>query len=80
MKEVRKVEDLISDHAVLRFIERSWGVDVSGAKRFLSQKRILDPGVTLGNCVVPVDSMTKAVFKNGLMITVLPLSAQTKLH
>jgi hypothetical protein len=79
MRETRNVEDLISDHAVLRFVERSWGVDVEGARRVLSQKKILDPGVTLGTCVVPIDSMTKAVFRNGIMITVLPLDARAKL-
>lgn len=76
----KTIDDIITDHAVLRFVERSWGVDIKQAKAILSQSKVLDSGVTLGNCTVPIDDMTRAVFKNGIMVTVVPINAKPRIH
>lgn len=59
----------VSDHAVLRYIERKHGVDVDGLRAIISE--IVQSAVRAGASKVSHDGMT-FVLRNGVVCTVIP--------
>lgn len=58
----------VSDHAVLRYLERAQGVDVDAARRRIAQK--VSRGVALEGAAVVVDGV-KFVLREDRVVTVL---------
>lgn len=64
----------VSDHAVIRYLERVWGVDIDGLRKRIERKA--QPGVDLGACAVNVGDH-KFVLDGPVVTTVLPRSWHT---
>ncbi len=67
---------IITDHAVLRLLERGYGVDVEGLRRFMAER--LARGIEVGAPKVVIGHM-KYVLKAGQCVTVMeqPLWSKT---
>jgi hypothetical protein len=63
-----KGRDIVSDHAVVRYLERVYGVDVSGLKKRL--ERITQEGRAEKAGAVVADGVRYALSKTGRVVTV----------
>lgn len=71
--QTKKTKLAISDHALVRYMERVLGVDVGGVrKQILDAKSKKDIGV-LGDCTYPVNNLYCVVVKDGVVVTVKPV-------
>ena len=71
--QTKKPKLTISDHALVRYMERVIGVDVNGVrKQILDAKSKKDISV-LGDCVYPVNNLYCVVVKDGVVVTVKPV-------
>lgn len=64
----RPPEPLVSDHAVLRELQRARGIDVEAVRRQIAAK--VRRGVAQGACGVLVDGL-RYVIRNGTVVTIL---------
>jgi hypothetical protein len=69
---VKQFSVTVSDHAVVRYLERVMGVDVAGLRR-----EILGEGrdrlvAQLGTCALPVRGGARLVAKDGVVVTIRP--------
>lgn len=63
-----KPRDVITDHAVLRFIERRYGLDVEAEREKV--RKIVTPYLTLKTTVLKTGSL-KFILRDGYCVTVL---------
>ncbi len=64
----------VSDHALLRFIERVHGVDIEAIRSSIMSSRIVE-AIKLGATSVTVDGV-KMIVRDGVIITVVRKGAQ----
>jgi hypothetical protein len=63
----------ISDHAVLRYLERVWGIDVEKAKAEISASgRMIDAAADIGCDTVKLGNGARLKLKGRTVATVLP--------
>jgi len=62
----------VSDHALLRWLERAHGIDVDGIRAQL--EREASPAAEIGAAYVWIDGV-KAVLRDGVVVTCLPKTA-----
>lgn len=62
------MKDTITDHAVLRWIERRYGVDVEGEREKI--RRIATPYLAMKNIIVKRDGL-KFCIRDGHLVTIL---------
>jgi hypothetical protein len=80
LEEKKRLEDLIetlipkkltvSDHAILRYIERVMGVDVDAIRQLIASEKVENVVATLGDAKVPLGNGAFAVVKNHAVVTV----------
>lgn len=73
----RQVEFPISDHAVLRWLERRYGLDIAAERTKIAG--IVRPHLTNGSSTIKVDGL-KIVLRNGGVVTVLLDGMTSALH
>jgi len=62
---------IVSEHAILRYIERTMGVDVEHLKQEILTDKVLDQFKVLGSGKYPTTGGCKAVIKDGVVVTVI---------
>lgn len=61
----------VSDHALLRYIERAYGINVPELSREISEHPNMKLISVLGECKVPIDHGCRAIVKNNTVVTVI---------
>ena len=64
---MKKSRTLVTDHAIVRYLERQWGVDIAGLKGRIGRRA--DLGLDSGASAVNVDGL-RFVIDNGKVVTV----------
>ncbi len=81
MKTPRQTAVRVSNHALLRFLERAGGLDVDGLRTAIeaSLNRSLTAAETLGtgNVIVNADGL-QYVIRNGIVVTILDNVARSR--
>lgn len=62
---------LVSDHAVVRYLERIEGVDIEAIKKKILPEHMVKMTKALGNGYYPVGDTHKIRVKDGIVVTVL---------
>ncbi|GIT85428.1 hypothetical protein [Roseobacter sp. OBYS 0001] len=65
--------DIVSDHAVLRYLERVYGVDIDGVRARITE--ITAEGRENGACGIKADGVSYKISKSGRVVTVHGVSA-----
>ena len=65
---MKRRPDIVTDHAVLRYLERVYGVDIAGLRRRL--EKITAEGRAQNASAVMSDGVRYAISKSGRIITV----------
>lgn len=75
--KIKKVEDnsniMISDHAILRYLERVMGIDIEMIKKEILPEKSKQTIQTLGNGTYPINNKYKIVVKNNTIVTITEL-------
>lgn len=61
----------VSDHALLRYIERAYGINVPELSREISEHPNMKLISVLGECKVPIDHGCRAIVKNNTVVTII---------
>lgn len=61
---------VVSEHAVLRYLERSLDLDIEVIKKRILTEEIRKQYEVLGNGSFPIDSNVKAVIRDNIVVTV----------
>lgn len=61
---------IVSEHAILRYLERTMGLDIKAIEKEILTDETLKQYRTLGNGKYPVENGCKAVIKDNVVITV----------
>lgn len=61
----------VSDHAIVRYLERVKGLDIKAIKEEIAPQHVRNQIRALGSGYYPVDGKFKIRVKNGVVITVL---------
>ncbi len=69
---MKKPRHTISDHAVLRYLERAQGVDVEAVRRELGRRVDAAAAEHQGLCAVHIEGMRFAICEDGTVSTVWP--------
>ncbi|HAW49182.1 MAG TPA: hypothetical protein DCX34_18445 [Roseovarius sp.] len=64
---MKKPRHPVTDHAVLRYLERAEGVDVEGIRRMIGRR--VDRAVEMGACGIQADGLTFRL-EQGVVVTV----------
>jgi len=64
----------VTDHAVLRYLERVWGVDVAALRSRIAAEA--GTGIRLGAAAVRRGRVRYVLSQNGIVVTVTPASAR----
>lgn len=62
---------IVTEHAILRYLERKYGFDIETIKREILPDKVIDQYKVLGGGKYPVDGF-KVVIKNNAVVTILP--------
>jgi len=68
---IKKPRVQVTDHAVIRYLERALGMDVETIRREIGRK--VDRGADLGACGVQIDGFVYKIL-DGVVTTVMPVS------
>lgn len=73
LKKLRKSQNLvISDHAMVRYLERCEGVDIEAIENKLLSTELLSYYKNLGDGTYPInEGKLRVVIKNGVIVTIL---------
>lgn len=75
--KIKKVEDnsniMISDHAILRYLERIMGIDIEMIKKEILPEKAKQTIQALGNGTYPINNKYKIVVKNNTIVTITEL-------
>ena len=61
---------IVSDHAILRYIERIMGIDVDSIRNTIANDKVQELVNTLGDAKVPIGDGAYAVVKNHSIVTI----------
>ena len=61
---------IISEHAILRYIERVLNIDIEQIKSKIQESIEIDQIKVLGNGIYPITDSTKAVIRNNVIVTI----------
>lgn len=67
---MKKPMNLVTDHAVIRYLERVKGVDVDAIRTEIGHKA--EAAIKLGACSVLSDGFRYKIAENGSVVTVTP--------
>lgn len=62
----------VTDHAVVRYLERVLGVDVEAIRRRIYSEQVREAAVTLVTCTLTIEAGYRAVLRDGVVVTVKP--------
>lgn len=73
-EEMKKLKNgnkiIVSEHAILRYLERTMGLDIKAIEKEILTDETLKQYRTLGNGKYPVENGCKAVIKDNVVITI----------
>lgn len=73
-KEIKKlaiVDIVVSEHAVIRFLERAMGFDMEQIKQKILNDNLKDTIKSMGNGEYPICEGLRVIVKNGVVLTVV---------
>lgn len=70
LKNKAPKELIVSEHAMLRYISRVMGVDLSKIEDKILTQEVLKASSTLGNCKVNIEDGFKVVIRDKIVVTV----------
>lgn len=80
LEEKKRLEELVqslipkkltvSEHAILRYIERVMGIDVDAVRQLIANDKVESVVATLGDAKIPLGNSAYAVVKNHTVVTV----------
>lgn len=71
VKKMRKNRLQVSDHAVVRYLERKYKMDIHKIREEIITPQLAKTYIAIGDGELPVDDNTRAVIKDGVVITIL---------
>lgn len=72
LKKLRKHKLLqVSDHAVIRYLERVKGIDIDAVRKEIVNQQLVTNYTMLGDGELPLSDSVRAVVKHGTVITII---------
>ena len=72
IKKLRQYKKLqITDHALVRYLERQTGINIQAVRDEILTQKLLDAYKHIGDGELPINDKVRAVVKNGTIITIL---------
>lgn len=65
---MKQIPSIVTDHALVRYLERVYGVDMDGLRRRI--EKITEEGRDMGAAAVNCDGVSYTLSSNGRVITV----------
>jgi predicted nuclease with TOPRIM domain len=74
-EEIKKLQEnsgelIISEHAIIRYIERVIGININDIKEAIYSETLINQVSILGNGNYPIGNGVKAVVKNNVVVTI----------
>jgi len=70
IKSLQDIDIIISEHAILRYIERVMGIDIELIKKEILTDTLKEQFKTLGNGTYPIGNDVKVKIQNNTIVTV----------
>lgn len=70
----------ITDHAVVRYLERIEGLDIEAVRRRIADETVIEAARSFPRCCVPVGQSHRCVVQDGAVVTVLRLTDEVVLR
>lgn len=64
--------DIITDHALLRYLERVRGIDIEAVRKEILSERVMGVIRQLGSAKINLQNGCRAVVDHGVVVTVVP--------
>jgi len=69
--EQKNITPVVSEHAVIRYLERVKGLNIELIKQEILTEKIVEQFKTLGNGKYPIQGKHKAIIKGGTVVSVI---------